>query len=453
MSDAKPEWGSGVAAVGSYELAVRWADVLDGVVAPTLTRTQIEALLAGLGEELLECLRGTVGIDAARLAASTLVAVNYRDEAAVSRSVAFICRDMVAQLCPTGTEPDYERVRDRAITVAAEFAAGFTASLRIAALSEQEATVAAALAAVEKAQAQRQLSEARFGAIFAGASVGIGTIDVTTGTVVDVNVALADMLGVPVTQIPGRTVADVLGVENIGHAYAQFEQLLLGNIDRFRIETNHARPDGTRTIIDLSMSAVHDAEGRVRFLVGVAVDITERKALSDRLWHDAHHDNLTGLANRVLFFDRLARATPPIGLCYLDLDGFKEVNDQHGHTVGDQVLAIVAGRLRAAAAPEGLVARLGGDEFIVLIENCAGEGQLMELSARLLAGLTDPILIAGQSISVGASIGTALVDRRPDEVDVLMQTLDSAMYRNKSARHRPLRQSRVSVRRPGAAGA
>ncbi|MGY2061512.1 diguanylate cyclase domain-containing protein, partial [Nocardia gipuzkoensis] len=216
--------------------------------------------------------------------------------------------------------------------------------------------------------------------------------------------------------------------------------------------TNHARPDGTRTIIDLSMSAVHDTEGRVRFLVGVAVDITERKALSDRLWHDAHHDNLTGLANRVLFFDRLSRATPPIGLCYLDLDGFKEVNDQHGHTVGDQVLAIVAGRLRAAAAPEGLVARLGGDEFIVLIEDCTGEGQLSELSGRLLAGLTEPVHVAGQPISVGASIGTTLVDRRPDAIDVLMQTLDSAMYRNKSARHRPHRQARLSARQPGAAG-
>ncbi|MCM6778603.1 diguanylate cyclase [Nocardia sp. CDC159] len=428
--------------MGSYELAVRWAEALDGIVAPTLTRTQIEALLAGLGEELLAALAGTGGTDAARLAASTLVAVNYRDEAAVSRSVAFICRDMVDVLCPTGNEPEYHRVRDRAVTVAAEFAAGFTAALRTAALAEQETTLVAALAAAQEAQAQRQLSEARFAAIFAGASVGIGTIDVTTGTVLDVNVALADMLGVPVEQIPGRSVADVLGMENIGHAYAQFEQLLTGAIDRFRLETDHLRPDGDHTIIDLSMSAVRDAEGRVRFLVGVAVDITERKALSDRLWHDAHHDNLTGLANRVLFFDRLSRATPPIGLCYLDLDGFKEVNDEHGHTVGDQVLAVVAARLRAAAAPEGLVARLGGDEFIVLIENCTGHEQLVELSERLLCGLAEPIALGGRAISVGASVGTTLVDRRPEAVDDLLHTVDTAMYRDKATRHRPKPRSR-----------
>ncbi|MBF6327006.1 diguanylate cyclase domain-containing protein [Nocardia transvalensis] len=422
--------------MGSYELAVRWADALDGVVAPTLTRTQIEALLAGLTDELLAVLRGTVDTDTARLAASALVAVNYRDEAAVSRSVRFICQDLVDALCPGRTGPQYDHIRERAVTVAADFAAGFTAALRTAALAEQETTLAAALAAAQEAQAQRQLSEARFAAIFAGASVGIGTIDVGTGTVVDVNAAMADMLGVPAAEIPGRAVADVLGGANIGTAYHQFQQLLAGRIDRFRLETDHTRPDGDHTIIDLSMSAVRDASGAVRFLVGVAVDVTERKALADRLWHDAHYDNLTGLANRVLFLDRLAQAVLPIGLCYLDLDGFKEVNDEYGHTVGDQVLAVVADRLRGAAAP-GLVARLGGDEFIVLVEGCAGQDRLVALSGRLLAALTEPIHLAGHSISVGASIGTTLVAEHPENIDDLLHTVDTAMYRNKSRRHRP----------------
>ncbi|MGV9679271.1 diguanylate cyclase domain-containing protein [Nocardia sp. NPDC003482] len=417
------------------ELAARWADALDGIVAPTLTRTQIESVLAGLAAELLAALTADDGVETARLAASTLVAVNYRDEAAVSRSVAFICRDLVAAGCPSGA--DRERVRERAITLAAEFAAGFTAALRTAALSEQESTLTAALAAVREAEKQRQLSEARFEAIFAGASVGIGTIDVRTGTVLEVNAAFADMLGVPAERIPGRTVVDILGVGNLGPAFGEFQQLLLGVNDRFRMETEISRPDGSHTTIDLSMSAVHDAEGRMRFLIGVAVDVTERKALADRLWHDAHHDNLTGLANRMLFFDRLAHATPPIGLCYLDLDGFKEVNDDYGHTVGDQVLAVVAARLRAAAGGDGLVARLGGDEFIVLVEHCADEDRLVDLSARLLSALTEPITIAGQAISVGASAGTTLVPRRPEAVDDLMHTVDKAMYRDKSRRQRP----------------
>lgn len=421
--------------MGSHELAVRWADALDGLVAPTLTRTQIEALLAGLCEQLLVALRGDGDVTAARVAASALVAANYRDEAAVSRTVSVICREMVDEVRARCADIDADRVRERAIDIAAEFSAGFTSALRTTALAEQEATLAAALGAAREAQAQRQLSEARFAAIFAGASVGIGTIDAVTGRVVDVNAAMAEMLGAPVDVITGMLVAEVLGPINIGPAYAQFRRLLDGSLDRFRLETGHTHPDGHRTAIDLSMSAVRDGDGRARFLIGVSVDITERKALSDRLWHDAHHDNLTGLPNRVLFFDRLAHATPPTGLCYLDLDGFKEVNDEYGHTVGDQVLRAVGERLRAAAEP-GLAARLGGDEFIVMVEDCTDDGRLLEQSGRLLAALAEPIIVAGHSISVGASIGTARVTERPEAIDDLMHSVDTAMYRNKSARVR-----------------
>lgn len=421
--------------MGSHELAVRWADALDGLVAPTLTRTQIEALLAGLCEQLLVALRGDGDVTAARVAASALVAANYRDEAAVSRTVSVICREMVDEVRARCADIDADRVRERAIDIAAEFSAGFTSALRTTALAEQEATLAAALGAAREAQAQRQLSEARFAAIFAGASVGIGTIDAVTGRVVDVNAAMAEMLGAPVDVITGMLVAEVLGPINIGPAYAQFRRLLDGSLDRFRLETGHTHPDGHRTAIDLSMSAVRDGDGRARFLIGVSVDITERKALSDRLWHDAHHDNLTGLPNRVLFFDRLAHATPPTGLCYLDLDGFKEVNDEYGHTVGDQVLRAVGERLRGAAEP-GLAARLGGDEFIVMVEDCTDDGRLLEQSGRLLAALAEPIIVAGHSISVGASIGTARVTERPEAIDDLMHSVDTAMYRNKSARAR-----------------
>ena len=428
--------------MGLQELAARWADALDGVVAPTLTRTQIEALLTGLCEELLGALRGTCGAETARLAAASLVAANYRDEAAVSRSIAVICRDMVAELCSDPEQSGSAAVRDRAITVSGEFAAGFTAALRTAALAEQETTLTAALAAVRDEQARRQLSEARFAAIFAGASVGIGTIDAATGRVRDVNAAFAEMLGVPADAIVGQSVAAVLGADNIGEAYGKFQQLLAGDLDRFRLETSLTRTDGHHSDIDLSMSVVRDTNGSVRFLIGVAVDITERKALADRLWYDAHHDDLTGLANRLLFFDRLGRAEPPIGLCYLDLDGFKEINDDYGHTVGDRVLRVVAERLGAAAGPDGLAARIGGDEFIVLIEQCADEEQLVAASARLLAALAEPIVVADRSISVGASVGTALVSTQPDAVDDLMHAVDTAMYRDKSARQRSAGRSR-----------
>ncbi|MEV6772442.1 sensor domain-containing diguanylate cyclase [Nocardia sp. NPDC051030] len=416
------------------ELAVRWAAMLEGAVAPTLTRAQVEDLLDGFGERLIAAVRGNGELWVARDAAAALVAANYRDPLAVHRSVLVLCKDLVKTVCPDPNSPEYEHVRDRAIELAAVFAAEFTAGLRIAALAEQETTLTAALTAVREAEARRQLSEARFQAIFEGASVGIGTVDITTGQVVDVNNAMAEVLGVPADAMPGRSVADILGPANIGDAFSMFQNLLTGAIDRFRMETTHTMPDGRITIIDLSMTVVRDLEGNPRFLIGVTVDVTERKQLADQLWHDAHHDSLTGLPNRLLFFDRLTASTGQVGVCYLDLDGFKEINDRRGHTAGDRVLCDVADRLRKALPPNAVVARLGGDEFIVLVENCSGLAELRAVADKLLSALADPFDVAGLSVTVGASIGTALVDTDSTAIDELMHAVDTAMYRDKAAR-------------------
>ncbi|MTE15739.1 sensor domain-containing diguanylate cyclase [Nocardia aurantiaca] len=426
----------------AQELAVRWADALDGAVAPTLTRAQVEQLLDGFGERLIAAVRGTADMSVAREAAAALVAANYRDPLAVHRSVLVLCKDLVEAVCPERDCADYWPVRDRAIELGAEFAAEFTAGLRNVALSEQERTLGAALTAAREAEARRQLSEARFQAIFEGASVGIGTIDIHTGLVLDVNNAMAETLGVPAEAMPGRSVADILGPANIGEAFGLFQRLLSGEIDRFRFESEHTKPDGARTTIDLSMTVVRDSEGRPRFLVGVTVDVTDRKQLADQLWHDAHHDWLTGLPNRLLFFDRLAAATGQVGVCYLDLDGFKEVNDRRGHTAGDRVLCEVGQRLRRALPPNGVAARLGGDEFIVLVENCSGQDELDTIAESLLAALRDPFDVAGLLVHVGASIGTALVDTDSTAIDELMHAVDTAMYRDKALRHGALGDAR-----------
>ncbi|WP_309138587.1 sensor domain-containing diguanylate cyclase [Nocardia cyriacigeorgica] len=417
------------------ELAVVWADALDGAVAPPLNRDRIEELLAGLAGQLVAALRGSAELQSVRATAAALVTANYRDPQTVGRTIPLIFGAMADHAGRAeGTDP--ATVRERAILVAAEFATGFTAALRLAALTEQETTLAAALGAARSAESRRELSEARFAAVFAGASVGIGTVDVH-GRVLDVNAALAEMLGLSAETMPGRPVAEVVGEANIGLAYAQMKELLAGTVDRFRLETDHLRADGTVACIDLSMSAVRDHTGRVRFLIGVAVDVTDRKMLADQLWHDANHDGLTGLPNRGLFFDRLACATPPVGVCYLDLDGFKEVNDEWGHTVGDQVLRVVGERLQeGVAAVGGLAARIGGDEFIVMVEECTGEDQLTALRVDLLTELTRPMVIGERPITIGASIGTVYLEEPPAAVDETMHAADTAMYRNKPSRSR-----------------
>ncbi|MGW5387119.1 diguanylate cyclase domain-containing protein [Nocardia sp. NPDC003963] len=423
------------AGVTVRELAVAWADALDGTVAPTLTRDRIEDLLTDWTARLLDALRGRREPGIARAAAAALAEANYRDPQVVGRTVAVICGAMADRL--SRTEPGRTAVRDRAILVAAEFATGYTATLRSVALAEQEATLAAALAAAQEAERRRKLSEARFAAVFAGASVGIGTVDLE-GRVLEANTAFAEMLGLEVGEMPGRPVSELLGPDNIGAAYTRMTQLLAGTVDRFRLEIDYRRPDASTAGIDLSMSAVRDHLGRISFLIGVAVDVTERRELARRLWYDANHDELTGLPNRGYFFDRLAAATPPVGVAYLDLDGFKEVNDRWGHSVGDEVLRTVGVRLHGiVTAAGGVAARLGGDEFIAMIEHCSGTEQLAAMHADLLATLTAPMAVRQQTISIGTSIGTVYLEDAPAAIDEAMQAADIAMYRNKAARSRP----------------
>ncbi|MFC7528699.1 putative bifunctional diguanylate cyclase/phosphodiesterase [Actinoplanes sp. GCM10030250] len=180
-------------------------------------------------------------------------------------------------------------------------------------------------------------------------------------------------------------------------------------------------------------------------------DISERKELQDQLVHEAYHDALTQLANRALFRERLAGALQKredggeVTVLFLDLDGFKEVNDSLGHLAGDQLLVQVADRLRASVRDGDLVARFGGDEFAVLIESAPGTGddEAALVAQRIIEVLEEPFASEARSIHVQASIGLAaagllataglLADAEADIADQLMRNADLAMYKAKSA--------------------
>lgn len=179
----------------------------------------------------------------------------------------------------------------------------------------------------------------------------------------------------------------------------------------------------------------YDAEGRPLNMIGTVQDITERKDHEKQLQHIAHYDALTGVPNRVLLADRLsqalARAKREDGLmavCYLDLDGFKQVNDNFGHDAGDKVLVEISRRIKDAIREDDTVARLGGDEFVVLLvgmeapEECAGSLN------RLLDAIHRPIEVHGQSIRISASIGVALYPEDDHDPDTLLRHADQAMY-------------------------
>ncbi len=166
----------------------------------------------------------------------------------------------------------------------------------------------------------------------------------------------------------------------------------------------------------------------------------ERKAFEARLAERAHYDPLTGLANRTLFNDRLVhalararRVSQRVGLMFIDLDGFKAINDTMGHQIGDQVLKLIAERLRCSVRESETIARFGGDEFTILIEPLEDAVAAAATTAeRILDGLQTPLSVASTEVRVTPSIGIALFPDHAKDADTLLRHADAAMFRAKS---------------------
>ncbi len=185
---------------------------------------------------------------------------------------------------------------------------------------------------------------------------------------------------------------------------------------------------------------VRDASGEPLYWQGVVSDITERKALEERLEHQALHDSLTDLPNRLLFVDRLEHALRrtrrqpgrQVAVLFMDLDEFKVVNDSLGHEVGDQLLVAVAARLRGSLRPEDTLARFGGDEFVVLIEDVQSPEDPVRVAERILEALSEPFLLHGRELFVTVSVGVALGGTRWKRSEDLLRDADTAMYEAKA---------------------
>jgi diguanylate cyclase (GGDEF)-like protein/PAS domain S-box-containing protein len=208
-----------------------------------------------------------------------------------------------------------------------------------------------------------------------------------------------------------------------------------------RAEYRMLTRDGTEIWVRDEAYAINDASrGNHTVSQGFLVDATDRKRLEAKLMHDALHDPLTGLANRVLFRDHLERALARrhrdgsmVALLFVDLDDFKAVNDTFGHGGGDEVLVQVAGRLVGAIRAEDIAARQGGDEFTVLLGEVATAADALGSADRVLRELRRPIQLGDRSVTVGGSIGIALAAGEGVSADDLLGQADAAMYTAKSS--------------------
>ncbi len=284
-------------------------------------------------------------------------------------------------------------------------------------------------------------SEARLklaASVFTHSHEGILITD-QNSRIVDVNDAFVRITGYSREQVLGRSPNMLQSGRQKPQDYREMWQALQAN-DHWTGEFWNRRQDGELYAEYLTVSAVRDAAGVVRNYIGLFSDITEQKTARQQLEHSAHFDALTGLPNRLLLADRLRRAMAEarrhqhrVAVAYIDLDGFKSINDTHGHEVGDQFLKAVGQSMCQALREVDTVARLGGDEFVVVLELAQGDA-IESLLDRLRTALSGTLTVGDLQLPVAASIGVSLYPQREAlDGDQLLRQADQAMYAAKHA--------------------
>jgi len=190
----------------------------------------------------------------------------------------------------------------------------------------------------------------------------------------------------------------------------------------------------------LSITVVRNDFGDITNYVSIFTDISRQKDIEQKLSHLAHHDQLTGLPNRTLFTDRLehalahaAREKHKVGLMFIDIDGFKAVNDEYGHDVGDALLCEIANMFNDQIRDADTVARVGGDEFVIILENLYKVKDIIQVAEKVLSSFNTPTMAAGIACHVGCSIGIAIAPDDSHDVDDLVKKADTAMYLAKTS--------------------
>lgn len=287
----------------------------------------------------------------------------------------------------------------------------------------------------ERQDMERGLRRAE--AVFTHSPEGIMVTD-ADNLIVTVNPAFTAITGFAADQVIGRNPSMLSAGELEGSVYRRMWRTL-EEVGHWQGEMRNRKADGTIYPQWLSIVRMVDPGGATSGYIALLSDITERKAQEDHILYKANYDQLTGLPNRSLFRERLKqelsrahRLGAQVGLLFLDLDHFKDVNDTLGHAAGDTLLCQAADRLRAALRKSDTVARMGGDEFTVILPDLHRREEVMRIANKLIAAMAEPFTVAGQINFLGASVGITVYPDDGDTVEVLLRQADAAMYLAKS---------------------
>ena len=275
--------------------------------------------------------------------------------------------------------------------------------------------------------------------VFSHAREGI-MITAPDSTIIDVNEAFTRLTGYSRDEVLGKTPRILnSGRQKKEHFTAMWQDLV--DPGHWTGEVWNRRKNGEVYAVMQTVSAVRDAHGKTQQYVALFSDITPLKEHEQQLEHIAHYDALTAMPNRVLLADRLHQAMSQakrrgqrLAVAYLDLDGFKFVNDTHGHDAGDQLLIAVAARMKQALRDGDTLARIGGDEFVVVMLDLSDDDASVPMLNRLLAAAAEPVPVGDLTLQVSASVGVTFFPQTDDiDADQLLRQADQAMYLAKQA--------------------
>jgi len=275
--------------------------------------------------------------------------------------------------------------------------------------------------------------------VFSHAHEGI-MITEADGVIIDVNDTFTSITGYPREAVIGHKPNLLKSGQHSEEFYAGLWRKLL-ETGQWQGEITNRHNDGALYTELLTISAVPDGHGKVRHYVGLFSDISKQKAQEKHLEFIAHYDALTRLPNRILLSDRMHQAMSQsrrrelcMAVAYIDLDGFKQINDQHGHQAGDQLLMTVAARMTQVLREGDTLARIGGDEFVALLIDLKDSASIPLTLNRLLQAAAQPVRIGDRTLQVSASVGMTLYPQTNDiDADQLLRQADQAMYQAKLA--------------------
>jgi diguanylate cyclase (GGDEF)-like protein/PAS domain S-box-containing protein len=306
-------------------------------------------------------------------------------------------------------------------------------------VSEQERGLRAANEGLEQ-RVRERTAELRTLSLVAQRTEHAVIIADADGRAAWVNEAFTRMSGYAPDEVLGRRPDELLHGPDTDPDVAAHIAACIARGQGFAAEVLNYAKDGHAYWVAADVRPVRDDDGALTNFVAIERDVSDRRAREERLRHDALHDGLTGLPNRVLFHDRMAHAarratrdaSDGFAVLFVDLDGFKAVNDTLGHAAGDELLVQAARLLEANVRPGDTVARLGGDEFAILLEHVTAASSATRVADRILARLAEPILVAGREVRVSGSIGIALSGVGGIAFEDTLRGADAAMYRAKA---------------------